>query len=316
MKAIFDFKRFILLLKNRIAENKKKYLLFLLLILVMSVVCISLFFLFSQRFVQYSYTRDALGSELVSELNHHWESFQESCFWIGLVIGGGLFAATSFVNFSNPGERIFYLNKPASSFEKWLVEFSIHIVLYSLSFFFIFYLFAFSLTFIINLINESELSRLINGKDLIEYSELEIRFNPKIIYHETFNPFENSVEKGGVIGSLVIFNWVYLFHGFIMFGVVLFDRFSTVKMALISFAIFLFFITIHPVLHEIIIPQNWNYRTLHEDAERLSSVGEDEIRATVNLGKEYQFRAIEILSFLALVWMHSCTFVTLKNKKG
>jgi hypothetical protein len=318
MNAIFDSGRFFLLLKNRVVENKRKYLLYFAFMAALAVVLLILFFSFSHGFLQYSYYFTPDLKEQIFDRNDHWEEFQEVAFWVGLLISGGLFASSAFVNFHNQGEGIFYINKPGSTFEKWLVEFTIHVVLFSLLFIGLFYLLAIPSNAIINSLAQADFDKLLNGRtDYLDKSfgdPTTRRFHPEIIRHSVFL-LEGEENFNGSALFPFFFLWTYIVFGFVMFGAILFNRFAFFKTCLLAFGLFLIFLVVLPFTEEMTIPSGWSYSLGSTGAYQNNYGNADNQGGVVHLDENWVYWGSLVFSILVFVWIHACTFLTLKNKR-
>jgi hypothetical protein len=316
MNATFDSGRFFLLLKNRIVENKRKYLLYFTFMAALAIVMLILFFSFSHGFLRYSYYDTPDLKVQIVDRNNHWEDFQEVAFWVGLLISGGLCASSAFVNFHNQGEGIFYINKPGSTFEKWLVEFTIHVVLFSLVFIGLFYLLAIPSNAIINSMSQADFEILLNGrKDYLDTSfgdPATRRFHPEIIRHNVFLLEGNEKFYGAALFPF-FFLWTYIVFGFVMFGAILFNRFAFFKTCLLAFGIFLVFLLVLPFTEEMTIPSGWSYSFGNPIAYQNNNSGNGE--GIVRLDENWVYWGTLVFSIVVFVWIHACTFFTLKNKR-
>ena len=130
-KHFFDFKRFFKLLKFDISFNAKKYLIFIsVLLIVLFVVDLILI--------------NSGSSFRILENNNREYFFRKSSyqtsFIITLLILLILVVSSSFPAFRKKESTTNFLLLPSSTFEKFLVDFFIRVILFSLLFIFMFWL--------------------------------------------------------------------------------------------------------------------------------------------------------------------------------
>lgn len=256
MTVLFSFKRWGLLLHNHLIENKKKYYLFTGSITAIGILMVLLYFIFGQLNDYNCYCMEGNPSVVTfKNVNTDWQVYMTVVYWVGLFLFGGMFALNSFVNFGNSGEAIFYLNKPASILEKWLLEVVVRVVL-----FYIVYTGIFFITF-------GTANVLVNQLEAHAYRE----FYATHVY--SLDLYTDFCSKGGIpefSSTNVYLPWrgitidedvepqlLQVLHasliagiGFFMYGAVIFNRFSFFKTFLLGFGLFIFYVLYLYFLHK------------------------------------------------------------------
>lgn len=242
--SIFKPSRFLLLFKNHFVESRRKYLLFLGSIAALGVVSIILFLMFNNTSYN-CYCVNPEGAKIYENTEDDWYMYQSILYWGGMFLFGGLFSFTSFVNFSNQGEAIFYMNKPTSIFEKWLLEVLLKIPLFIAVYSVVFFLLFYPSTLLVHFLEKSSYDYYFRDVKLIKINES--RLCPNLTYpvFETspyFKPWNTFREAIDFRILLVVFAVYKAMIGFFMYGAVLFNKYSIFKTFLLGFAIFLFFL--------------------------------------------------------------------------
>lgn len=308
----FSPNRFKYLLLSRLQENKRKYTWFAGLLFLSYLLILIVFFTTVDDYLEYHYqTKLSLANQLQREGNNVWNDFAPGLFWTGLFMSSLLFSSASYVNFSNPGEGILYLTRPASTFEKWLSELLIH----TLGFFFVYLLcygaFAGFSTWVTNSIAESQFQDLLNGKDFILTKiNGEAHLKPVRVESELYLPFRKEqvgsdpelgyIEYWGL--SAVIFG-----IGFCQLGAVFFNRFSFFKTLFtaavigLAYGLFMFF------AWRFLIPEGWWFGG--------QSATNEHDNLAARLSDQYLNGLYTILPMVLVAWIYACGFLALKEKQ-
>lgn len=282
MKDFFSLHRFLLLLKNHLLENRKKYTLFAVSVFAIGFLLVTLFFLFDN--VGYnSYCLDSKGFYSSMSSDSSWQQFQAILYWVGLYSFGAMFALASHVNFGNQGEAIFYMNKPASVFEKWLVEAFVRIILFFVVYTAIAYLLFLPGTLLYNALSHwkfEEYYKLYpyqaSGSSFRDYCQGGIKPTFEAVKVFDFNTFVKESEAGWIYVALVS---SYISGiAFFMYGSVLFNKFSFFKTFLLGFGIFIVYVLYGTLIssnENIFIASGWEHRLMRERAYKVvySSTG-------------------------------------------
>lgn len=248
MQKYFKFSRFLSLLKNHLVESKKKYYLFTVSVSAIALLMVILFFIFGRMDDYNCYCE--LGKDKIiqyTQQNMDWQVYMMVLYWSGLLGFGGMFALNSFINFGNSGEAVFYMNKPASIFEKWLLEVVVRVVLFYVVYTLIYFV-VFGLGNIVVGWYEQSAFELFYSTH--PYS-LETSYNycpseslPIFQKSNLYMPWSSFTIDGDYEPKVVELLHASLVAGigFFMYGAVLFNRFLFFKTFLFAFGIFIFYI--------------------------------------------------------------------------
>jgi hypothetical protein len=308
----FSPTRFKYLLLSRLQENKRKYTWFAGLLFLSYLLVFVVFFSTVNEFLEYHYqTKNALPNEFQRQGDNEWNDFVPGLFWAGLFISSILFAAASYVNFSNPGEGIFYLTRPASNLEKWLGEVLIHTLGFLLVYLACYSFFAGFGTWITDLIAESEFRALLNGKNFIlrEYSQ-EVHLNPSRVESEFYLPFRKAL-IGSDFEAYFIEYWactLFLFGvGFCQLGAVFFNRFSFFKTLFTAAVLGLAFGLLMIFTWKLLIPEDWWFGGTH--------VTNSDYNQTTRLSDPYLGLLYTLSPIVFVLWIYACGFLAVKEKR-
>lgn len=316
MKDFFSFHRFILLLKNHLIENRKKYVLFSVSIFAIGFFIVLLFFIFDGSTRYSCYCLNANGTKDYIEHNRDWLMIQNIIYWPGLFIFGGLFALTSYVNFGNQGEAIFYMNKPASIFEKWLVEVFVRMIL-----FFVVYTALFYILFIPGTLLYNALERMTfhDYYASIKLDENHIRdfcaggkqpiFQSSPLFD--FNIFGED-DQVWLLYMVLVSSYISGI-AFFMYGAVLFNKFSFFKTFLLGFGVFLVYVFYALIVNprqNIFIASGWEH-----DLFRLRAYKIENSNLYVVMEESYLFTLYAILTVFVPIALLVVSYFKLKEKE-
>ncbi|HTF82846.1 MAG TPA: hypothetical protein VL947_14015 [Cytophagales bacterium] len=316
MEDFFSFGRFWLLLKNHLIENRKKYTLFAVSMFAIGLLLVFLFFIFNRHTGFNSYCVAHDGTKRYLSTENDWRDFQAIIYWFGLFMFGGMFALSSYVNFGNQGEAIFYMNKPASIFEKWLVEIFVHMILYFAVYSLVFFIIFVPSTLIYNLIER-------NNYDLYysvaKYSEQTIQdfcnegTKPAFEYSSVFVFNTFAKEKEALLIYVTLISSFVSGISFFMYGSVLFNKFSFFKTFLLGFAIFIVYIlyafTIQPD-HNVFIAEGWSHSLFKTKAYK---IGEPSVY--VKMREEHLFVIYYCVAAFIPISLMLVSYFKLKEKE-
>ncbi len=303
MSDTLNIARLTLLLKNHIVEHKQKYLYYAIgmffIGLIVNVIVLSTT-TFGARY-------DELINGTLDIATTKWETMQTVFYIGGLYIFGGIFSCTSFVNFSNKGEGIFYLIKPASQLEKWLTEVIVHIFLFWLAYTLLFYIIDIPVTFII---------RGIEHQDYLQ--DLKVKL-PKDMIGKTFHPsqifhFSNFKEGNWVVYPFFTSLYVSI-CAYFMYGSILFNRFAFFKTLILAFVtgmVYFFYALIFLSNKSLLLPQNWKFsepKTAYLQNEHFDRLFE------VELSDNWLWVTGYFLILFVPVVLLACSYFKLKEKE-
>jgi hypothetical protein len=248
MHQYFKFSRFLSLLKNHLVESKKKYYLFTVSVAAIGILMVILFLIFGRLDDFNCYCE--LGTDKITSYyrqNDDWQIFMFILYWTGLLGFGGMFALNSFINFGNSGEAVFYMNKPASIFEKWLLEVVVRVVLFYLVYTTLYYVIFGIGNMIIGTFEYNCFHTFyINHPYTFENSSNYCPDKSMPIFEKSslYMPWKAFTIDGDYEPKLVQLLHAVLITGvgFFMYGAVLFNRFSFFKTFLFGFGIFIFYL--------------------------------------------------------------------------
>lgn len=259
MANVFSFNRFLKLLNNHLSENKRKYLLFSAAVFIIGLIIFFLILNANSRSYYYESSHE------------NWGLVLSITFFTGLFILGGLFASNSFVNFNNKAEAIFYLNKPASQLEKWLVEIVIRVVFFFLVYSLIFYIICIPATAIFNSLSYQ--TYLNHIQTALPEEAVKIVYTPADAWF--WDTLVNEKSKKFTIGLL--FSIYITLVSFFMFGAATFHRFSFIKTMILAFLIGVGITLYFTFVFEgsSLMPQNWHFKfperaTMYENNNRFT----------------------------------------------
>lgn len=282
MKDFFSLDRFLLLLKNHLLENRKKYTLFAISVFAIGFLLVTLFFMFEGT--DYNcYCTGAQGSRHYIDSDSSWQQYQAVLYWGGLYSFGAMFALASYVNFGNQGEAIFYMNKPASVFEKWLVEAFVRIILFFIVYTAIAYLLFAPGTLLYNTLAHLKFERYyllhpyeVNGLNVRAYCEGGIK--PVFEAVEVFNFGTFTHEREALSIYMALASCYITGIAFFMYGSVLFNKFSFFKTFLLGFGIFIVYVLYGMFIdanESIFIASGWHHGLFNERAYKINTSGSD-----------------------------------------
>jgi hypothetical protein len=302
MKDILNVSRLILLVQNKLVENKYSYLLYAVGMFSLGLIAYILIFSVEKFHANYHSIIDGIVVQYA--YSTEWEFVQAFIYFGGLFIFGGIFACISFVNFSNNAEAIFYLNKPASHLEKWLTEIIVHIFFFFLLYSCIYYLLDIPATLIVNAMEHSDhLENLkeVGGTD----------YNQKQFFTSDLFCFQKKIFDKPII--LIFLVSVYItVVGFFMYGAVLFNKFSFFKTLFLVFLIgivYLFY-GMFFLNNNFILPDKWRYSF----PNRAYGYGNGPWRE-VEIDSSYMFLIAYFLIVFVPAVLLACSYFKLKEKE-
>lgn len=318
MQDIFSLKRFILLLQNHLVESRKKYTLFSVSVFAIGFMILLLFFVFNTHDDYNCYCVDAEGKTDYISRNGIWHSMQPIIYWGGLYLFGGMFALASYINFGNQGEAVFYMNKPASVFEKWAVEVFVRIVLFFVVYSCIFYLLFAPSTLLYNSIEYSSYQEFYAthpyGKTFMQHycnGGSKPVFESSTLY--SFTEPNNADSSELRMLNTLLFSIYVSGVAFFMYGAVLFNKFSFFKTFLLGFAIFIIF-TLYgfciAINGNIFITEGWNHRIFSTTAHNI-----DNWSLYVSMTEAPMMRLFYIFSIFIPVALLTVGYFKLKEKQ-
>ncbi len=312
MNDTLSLSRLSLLIKNHLAENRQRYLLYAFGILAIAFIVYILIFCVNNFRPYYFEIEDGV----VTNPNNttEWEVIQFVTYFSGLFIFGGIFACISFVNFSNSAEAIFYLNKPASHLEKWLTEIVVRVVFLFFAYTLLFYLIDIPATFLARGLEYAGHLENLRDASFEEIGVVKV-FHPSKIFYFYLPEIPDSI-----IYFLLISGYLSIV-AFFMYGAVLFNRFSFFKTLFLAFVVGMvyFFYGISFVDSDILMPGEWRYSfpdRAEMNEQMISNGFRDEysgFRTSLGpgfLSVVFYFLMIFVPSFLLL-----CSYFKLKEKE-
>jgi hypothetical protein len=320
-----NIRRLLLLIRSRLIENRRRNGFYLLTLFLVLLLVVFLWLVSAGSSLVYTYVSPQNG-ETLRVGSDSWYQAQTMLWYLFLFFSGGLFAASSFVNFGNPGEGILYLLRPASRAEKWGSESIIHLLLFPLVFALTFFLVMGPATALVNRKSEKELMVLLNGRTQIALASEETAIRngvaprpmlvtPVRVPSELFLPwkFEPGVADPTALKPFALVHILALaFFSFFMLGSLVFNRFAIFKTFIAGFVIFVAGIVVQLQLDGLAIPSGWSQSFLSPSAFFASSETGPSLSA--DLPEWYTGWIYLLLAILLLVWLQTLLRMALNRK--
>jgi hypothetical protein len=300
MSDHFNFSRLSLLLKNHLVEHKQKYLYYIAGMFFIGMLVMILIITFN-RF--YGYENVYTLADKYPKVTD-WEGVQTALYLGGLAIFGIIFSSVSFVNFNNKGEAIFYLIKPASQFEKWLVEIIVHVFLFFFAYTFVFYLIDIPVTWFIRMREYHYF--LEEYKDWTKFQQAENLFHASDLFH--FGTLHRDVP---LVAYPICISIYVTGTAFFLYGAVLYNRFSFFKTLILGFVtamVYVFYsIFVSEASIRALMPENWNFQ--------LTGAYNYEQSLEVTLSEHWLWVIAYALMFIVPAVVLACSYFKLKEKE-
>lgn len=301
MSNSLKFSRLSLLLKNHLVEHKQKYLFYLAGMFFIGLIVMLLAFSFLSYYADNNVYTAKQGPSIT-----FWEGTQTVLYLGGLAIFGVIFASTSFVNFNNKGEAIFFFIKPASQLEKWLTEIIVHVFLFFFAYTLIFYLLDIPITMIVQH-NEYQVFQEAY-KNWTPEEQRENLFHASSFFH-----FSNMKDDFFMVYPICISAYLSL-TAFFLYGAVLFNRFSFFKTLILGFVTFIVYL----------IYSSWALRSYEHLVLPVDWYASSFVRA-YSRGEGYSFRTVleehwsYIMAYFVMIiipaFLFACSYFKLKEKE-
>lgn len=320
-----NIRRLLLLIRSRLIENRRRYGFYLLTLFLVLLLIVFLWLISADSNLVYTYVLP-LNGETRRVGSDSWYQMQTMLWYLFLFFSGGLFAASSFVNFGNAGEGILYLLRPASRAEKWCSESIIHLLLFPLVFALTFFLVMVPATALVNRKSEKALMVLLNGGTQIAVAAEEavtrngvapdpILVTPVRVPSELFVPWNfgpGASEPTAWQPFALVHVLALAFFSFFMLGSLVFNRFAIFKTFIAGFVIFVVGIVVQLRLDGLAMPAGWSQSFLSPSAYLAG--GDTGRSLSVQLPEWYTGRIYLFLALLLLVWLQLLLRMALNRK--
>jgi len=220
---MFDLRRFARLAAAEWIENRRAWLWFLGVLVMLHFVLV-----------------------LVMVSASGWARFdtddQEGLFFLGLFATAPIFAARYFHVLGQPAPALLALMRPASTFEKWLLALLVVAVAYPLAYHLVFYVCDFPAWWMAKSSAQAELARLVANKTvtLAQVGEAEYESMAAALRPEKFRLFTLWSTSGfGWLDLLAMLLSLWMAQGFALAGSTYFRRLPFLKTLLAAFVVLL-----------------------------------------------------------------------------